>query len=261
MGLFAVAHLAARHNIQVELHSPATGGTVAQVRLPASLTSREAAAGGRPRAGAGLRMARPRGPQYVPSRFASGPVPDPPLLTAALDGAALDGAALDQATLDRATADRATLTAASAGTGPRPAGTGPNVIIPPADGPPQGSGLPIYASLESDWFRARGRGAVRRDETWAGAPAGEPPHSWTSPGDDGWRAAAASTTPATGGTTAAGLPRRVPQANLVPGSASDQQTRTATMAEAAEIARSRLANFQRGSRRARSTARQLTPGD
>ena len=48
MGLFAVAHLAARHSIQVELHSPATGGTVAQVRLPASLTSREAAAAGRP---------------------------------------------------------------------------------------------------------------------------------------------------------------------------------------------------------------------
>ncbi len=256
MGLFAVAHLAARHSIQVELHSPATGGTVAQVRLPASLTSREAAAGGRPRAGAGLRMVTPRGPQYVPSRFASGPVPDPPLLTAALDQAALDQAALDQATVDRAT-----LTAASAGTGPRPAGTGPNVIIPPADGPPQGSGLPIYESLESDWFRARGREVVRRDETWAGAPAAEPPHSWTSPGDDGWRAAAASTTPATGGTTAAGLPRRVPQANLVPGSASDQQTRTATMAEAAEIARSRLANFQRGSRRARATARQLTPGD
>jgi hypothetical protein len=101
---------------------------------------------------------------------------------------------------------------------------------------------------------------VRRDETWAGAPAAEP-RSWTSPGDDGWRAAAAITTPATGGTTAAGLPKRVPQANLVPGSASDQHGRTATMAEAAEIARSRLANFQRGSRRARASARQLTPGD
>jgi signal transduction histidine kinase len=257
MGLFAVAHLAARHNIQVALHSPGSGGTVAQVRLPVSLTSREAAAaGGRPRAGAGLRMAMPRGPQYVPGRFASGPVPDPPLLTA---------------TPNQATLDHAALTASSAGTGPRPAvtGTGPNVINPPADGLAQGRGLPIYESLESDWFRARGRTAVRRDEARAGVPAGAPaagaptgaPHNWTSPGDDGWRIAAATTTPATGGTTAAGLPKRVPQANLVPGSASDQQARTATMAEAAEIARSRLANFQRGSRRARATARQLTPGD
>ena len=50
MGLYAVAHLAARHDIQVQLQSPASGGTVAQVHLPASVTSREAAAaGGRPR--------------------------------------------------------------------------------------------------------------------------------------------------------------------------------------------------------------------
>jgi hypothetical protein len=245
MGLFAVAHLAARHNIEVELHSPATGGAMARVRIPASLISQPGAAtGGRQRAGVGPRLAMvpgPRGPQYVPSRFASGPVPDdPPLLTAALD--------------------TATLTATAADTGPFRAGTGPNVIIPAADGPAEGSGLPIYESLESDWFRARGRAVIRPDETGTGRPATEP-RTWTSPGDDGWRAAAAVITPKVGGTTAAGLPKRVPQANLVPGSASDQQTRTATMSEAAEIARSRLANFQRGSRRARATARQFTPGD
>jgi signal transduction histidine kinase len=244
MGLFAVAHLAARHNIQVGLQSPAAGGTIAQVRIPASLIAQPGAAnGGRPRAGAGPRLATvpgPRGPQYVPSRFASGPVrDDPPLLTAGLDTATLT-----------ATAD----------TGPMRAGTGPHVVIPAADGPAQGSGLPIYESLESDWFRARGRAVMRPDEARTGPPAAAEPRAWTSPGDDGWRAAAAIVTPKVGGTTAAGLPKRVPQANLVPGSASDQQTRTATMSEAAEIARSRLANFQRGSRRARASARQFTPG-
>jgi hypothetical protein len=101
---------------------------------------------------------------------------------------------------------------------------------------------------------------LRPGQPPTGTPATEPP-GWTSPGDDGWRAAAAIITPQVGGTTVAGLPKRVPQANLVPGSASDQPPRTATMSEAAEIARSRLANFQRGSRRARATARQLTPGD
>ena len=135
------------------------------------------------------------------------------------------------------------------------------MIIPPADGPAQGGGLPIYESIESDWFRSRGRGMTRPDEPWTGPQPVQPPPTWTSPGDDGWRAAAASITPAIGGMTAAGLPKRVPQANLVPGSASDQQTRTATMSEAAQIARSRLANFQRGSRRARAASRQLTPGD
>jgi len=249
MGLFAVAHLAARHSFAVQLQSPATGGTAARVHIPASLISQGAAASDRrQRAGAGLRLAAgPRGPQYVPSRFASGPVPDPPLLTAALD--------------------QATLTAATVGTGPMAAQpgpmaaqTGPNVIIPPAGGPPPGSGLPIYESLESDWFRSRGRGMLRPAESPGAAPATEPP-AWTSPGDDGWRAAAATVTPRVGGTTQAGLPKRVPQANLVPGSASDEQPRTASMSEAAEIALNRLANFQRGSRRARATPRQLTPGD
>ncbi|WP_406298581.1 nitrate- and nitrite sensing domain-containing protein [Embleya sp. NBC_00888] len=40
---------------------------------------------------------------------------------------------------------------------------------------------------------------------------------WYSAGDDGWRAAEAAREPSSGGTTGAGLPRRVPRANLVPG--------------------------------------------
>jgi hypothetical protein len=44
VGLFAVAHLAARHGIQVELHSPGPSGAVARVHLPESLISQAAAA-------------------------------------------------------------------------------------------------------------------------------------------------------------------------------------------------------------------------
>lgn len=43
--------------------------------------------------------------------------------------------------------------------------------------------------------------------------------SWSSPGDDGWRAAQALTNPAHDGQTTSGLPRRTPRANLVPGRA------------------------------------------
>ncbi|UGQ14160.1 nitrate- and nitrite sensing domain-containing protein [Yinghuangia sp. ASG 101] len=51
-----------------------------------------------------------------------------------------------------------------------------------------------------------------------GRPAAEQPQSgWYSAGDEGWRAAEAAREPASGGTTGAGLPRRVPRANLVPG--------------------------------------------
>ena len=43
--------------------------------------------------------------------------------------------------------------------------------------------------------------------------------SWSSPGDDGWRAARALSEPAHDGQTSSGLPRRTPRANLVPGTA------------------------------------------
>jgi hypothetical protein len=43
--------------------------------------------------------------------------------------------------------------------------------------------------------------------------------SWSSPADDGWRAAQALANPAQDGVTSSGLPRRTPRANLVPGQA------------------------------------------
>ncbi|MDI2129325.1 sensor histidine kinase [Yinghuangia seranimata] len=55
-----------------------------------------------------------------------------------------------------------------------------------------------------------------------GRPAVEQPGSgWYSAGDEGWRAAEAAREPASSGTTGAGLPRRVPRANLVPGGVAD----------------------------------------
>ena len=47
----------------------------------------------------------------------------------------------------------------------------------------------------------------------------EPAREWSSPGDSGWRAAQALANPAHEGQTSAGLPRRTPKANLVPGRA------------------------------------------
>jgi len=58
----------------------------------------------------------------------------------------------------------------------------------------------------------------------------------------------------TGGLTASGLPRRTPQANLVPGSAGTQDDRRSMPADTAEVMSRRLAGFQRGSRRARPAA-------
>jgi hypothetical protein len=72
-----------------------------------------------------------------------------------------------------------------------------------------GGRLPIYDSIESEWFRRGGT------SFGGGAAAG----SWTSPADEGFRRAAETVVaPVAGQATTAGLPKRVPSANLVPGS-------------------------------------------
>jgi hypothetical protein len=89
-------------------------------------------------------------------------------------------------------------------------------------------------------------------EPAASAPAPEPAVSWTaSAADEGWEAAAAASSPATGGTTPAGLPKRVPQANLVPGTAAPEPS-APVPARSAAVTRDRFASFQRGAREGRA---------
>ena len=84
------------------------------------------------------------------------------------------------------------------------------------------------------------------------APSAEPEVTWVaSAADQGWEAAAAASSPATGGTTGAGLPKRVPQANLVPGTATPEPT-TSAPARSASATRDRFASFQRGVREGRA---------
>jgi hypothetical protein len=132
----------------------------------------------------------------------------------------------------------------------------PDVLMPPVPSAEE-SRLPIFESVESDWFR-RSRHGVERPA--AGVPAEtaaeEPAETWSSPADEGWRAAEVAQAPVSGGTTAAGLPVRVPKANLVPGTVSSTATAPAPPAPArsATRAQQRLASFQRGVRNARAAA-------
>src|SRR5215471_4876883 len=91
--------------------------------------------------------------------------------------------------------------------------------------------------------------------SWAtpsAAPTGDV--AWrTSAADEGWEAAAAASSPSTGGTTQAGLPRRVPQANLVPGTAPPESA-APIPARSAASTRDRFASFQRGIREGRAAA-------
>ena len=122
--------------------------------------------------------------------------------------------------------------------------------------------LPIFDSLESDWFRRSGTtmtGPQRALGSSAPQPASQ--GSWTSPADEGWRAAQVVASPAAGETTQAGLPRRVPRANLVPGSVGSggqgsQDAVAEAPARSADVARSRMSSFQRGVREGRAAAPQ-----
>ena len=74
----------------------------------------------------------------------------------------------------------------------------PHSAMPGDDGD---SDLLIFAAARSAWF------SDENDTI-----------DWTNPNDAGWRAAAQAAEPAYSSATGAGLPKRVPQANLVPGS-------------------------------------------
>ena len=173
-------------------------------------------------------------------------------------------------------ADAASAAAGGPGHGDAADGSG-QVTVPPAG---QEQRLPIFDSLESDWFRRSGKtlsaATQQRPQGVQAAPSAAQgvqaapsaaQGSWTSPADEGWRAAEAVTTPAAGETTQAGLPRRVPRANLVPGSvggnggsqgsAGSAETEAERPVRSPDAARSRMASFQRGVREGRAAAPQI----
>jgi len=124
---------------------------------------------------------------------------------------------------------------------------GGEVIVPPAVPAGDENRLPIFEAVESDWFR-RGRPSM----DWQGGGVGvQATAGWSSPADAGWRAAEAAAAPSSGGTTAAGLPRRVPRANLIPGTAADAPAASAPLRSPAAT-RERFASLQRGVREGRA---------
>jgi hypothetical protein len=146
---------------------------------------------------------------------------------------------------------------AAAGASTPATGASVDVIVPPTVSPAAQGRLPIFESVESDWFRRSRRGS---DAPEPGTPTEAPEpgtstEAWSSPADEGWRAAEVAQAPVSDGLTAAGLPQRVPQANLVPGRAG--QAGAATQpgpARSAAQTKARLASFQRAVREARAAA-------
>ncbi|MFC5174473.1 nitrate- and nitrite sensing domain-containing protein [Streptomyces mutomycini] len=143
-----------------------------------------------------------------------------------------------------------------------PAGPGE---LPPA-GPGDGR-TPLFDTLETNWFHGPQQGGQQPPAAEPQAPAAPqqadsplPPmprrgaadtaatSSWrASPNDELVRQAERVKKPAAGGITTSGLPRRVPRANLVPGTAQQENHQSGPqVSRAPDDVRGRLTNLRRG---------------
>ncbi len=123
---------------------------------------------------------------------------------------------------------------------PRETGIGDAVIVPMTGSPSEERRLPIFDSVESSWFSAGRRAA----DSSSGAAA--TPNRWSSPADGEWqRTAQTAESPVAGAPTAAGLPQRLPNTNLLPGSIPEAEPAALPSRSPAE-ARDRLSRLQHG---------------
>jgi DNA-binding transcriptional LysR family regulator len=121
---------------------------------------------------------------------------------------------------------------------------GDDASLPPAPaGAAEDVRLSIFEDLQSEWF-------VQRE----GGTKAEP---WRMAADDGWAAAARLAEPTTAGTTTAGLPRRRPQAMVVPGAvgAPGAEEHSIPTHRSPQEVRGRLSSYRDGVRRGRHAQR------
>ncbi|MFH9724390.1 nitrate- and nitrite sensing domain-containing protein [Streptomyces sp. NPDC017254] len=143
--------------------------------------------------------------------------------------------------------------------------------------PPAGAGdgrTPLYDTLETNWFhqeqaqeQQQAQAPAAQPSAPAPRPAGDPADgrqnggaAWrTSPNDELVRQAERVRKPAAGGVTTSGLPRRVPKANLVPGTAQEQaHTAGPQVSRAPDDVRGRLTNLRRGIQQGRQAGNSTT---
>ncbi|MFJ5778072.1 nitrate- and nitrite sensing domain-containing protein [Streptomyces sp. NPDC093094] len=120
------------------------------------------------------------------------------------------------------------------------------------------TGLPRRGATDTGLPRrgAAGAGAngtrSANREAPASAPESNGDSGWRSANDERWQQAAQLKKPKAGGVTPSGLPRRVPKANLVEGTAESTPQGGPQVSRAPEDVRGRLSNLRRGVQRGRS---------
>ena len=281
MGLFAVARLAERHGIRVRLRPRSPHGLTALVWLPDSVTERETGIyGARSRTFAAQAGSLGRGKDGLPTR----PVPEAQPANHRRDVIVPEHAgngARETVTSSTGTSSTGTSSTGTSSTGMSSTGmsstgmsstgmssTGMSSTGMSSTGP--------AAAATSDWFRSRPSSAAGTNGDTNGSgtatAAVAAPEVRRPSGTDEWtvgrHAAQIIAEPVRGDFTAAGLPTRVPQANLIPGSAGagrapgggtsrpgpgheTQAPTTPRSPRSPDVARNRLSGFQRGVRRAK----------
>jgi signal transduction histidine kinase len=297
MGLFAVARLAERHGVRVRLRPRSPHGLTALVWLPDGVTEREAglygarsrtfATQGRGGSGGHGMPTRPvpealpanhRNDVIVPDHAATG-AGEPAISNMGISNPGFSIPGISIPAISNASISNAGIS-----------NTGISTTGASNTGPVAGA-----TAATSDWFRSRPSAGAAGNGNGSGGPAaasqsavqstGQPTWQPTgrqdvrdADGNDGWavgrHAAQIVAEPIRGDVTSAGLPTRVPQANLIPGSAGGgrsagagapsrpgsgpaQAPITPRSPRSPDVARNRLSGFQRGVRRAKG----LTPDD
>jgi len=290
MGFFVVGRLAAQHGARVRLQPASSGGLTALVWLPDAIVAAQAPGGpagpGVPGTAAGPGVPGTAAGPGVPGgaagpgvpggadgvRSAMAPMSAPTLQDIAVTAgqrripAPVAEAGRRPGHSRPAGAPRSILRARPSGPDQRPAPAQPPAatgVSAAAANPPEAAGpspedpaeprrLPIYEAVESDWFRSQRQAP-------GGTAAAE--DGWAPVADAGWHAADAVIAPSSDGETTAGLPVRVPRANLIPGAIGSPRPATPATSpqssqfpRSASAARDRLAGFQWGTSQGRAAA-------
>jgi signal transduction histidine kinase len=289
MGLAVVGRLATRHQIRVELRSDMRSGTVVYVALPSSILilpqhRSRAPEIPAPRGPEPFRQAPPPLPSrhlgQLPRRSA-----EVVSHSSRRRSSATPSATEPWTSPDAGAATRSTGTA----TREEPvAGRPPEVLLTrnPRRAAPVVGGqasdvtaeLPIFREMEAVWFRSHGEldlGAIAPARSTGGRPSAHTaaPESvpadtsatysggdsdaaarydpWQTAADVGWNAAAVAAEPPVAGATRTGLPKRVPQAQLVPGGVDSASAAPGTQRRSPEEVRGLLSAYHRGVQRGR----------
>ncbi|GIE33438.1 hypothetical protein Ait01nite_064830 [Actinoplanes italicus] len=273
MGVAVVGRLASRHGIRVELRPGPDGGIVAEVVLPADIVVMPGAPSAPPsRAASWTRPGPPPQlplgtPRSIDARPAvrTAPAPAPPPVRAPQVGVPMSELDL------KPTPDRPPLPTRV----PKPVDNEPTSPPPPPPTPSLPQAAPIQLEMQHSWFSEENEPVDSHGMPTAGyappptpvtvaaqpaqpvqpAPVVPKPRPsgderWRSAADEGWQRAMEASDPKITETTRSGLPKRTPQAQLVPGgveTAPRQQHR-----RNADEVRGLLSAYHRGVQRGRT---------